>query len=98
LRSKAALRRRLARLRGGTFHMEMHCIPENRIREILSGQPVRIVDVKFTNSSAPSFNGKLEFLDREPDRGFVSKQYCLIKERSAAALHNQRPAEAGAGS
>jgi hypothetical protein len=61
------------------FHMAMHCIPENEVRGILSGQPVKIMDVKLTNSSSGGFNGNLKFLDQEPERGFVSKQYCVVK-------------------
>jgi SAM-dependent methyltransferase len=83
LRTKVALRRRVNRLLGRrsvyAFHMEMHCFPEKAIRKLLSGQPVRIVDVKLTNSSIGSFNGDLRFLEQEPAHGFVSKQYCLLK-------------------
>lgn len=83
LRNKVGFRRKLTRLQGrknlDAFHMEMHCISEKELRELLSRQPVRIVDVRLTNSSTGSFNGNLVFLEREPDRGFVSKQYCLVK-------------------
>src|SRR5262249_40516181 len=102
LRNRVGFRRKMTRLRGiktvDAFHMEMHCVSEDKIRELLSGWPVRIIDVKLTNSSMAGFNGNLEFLDREPDRGFISKQYCLIKEPFAAAPQNQQPAEAGGGS
>jgi SAM-dependent methyltransferase len=83
LRSFLALRRRLRRLligKGiGTLHMEMNCFPEHKIRELFSSQDVRIVDVKLTNSTEGSFNGDLQFLEREPEGGRVSKQYCVVK-------------------
>jgi SAM-dependent methyltransferase len=56
-----------------------NCFPEKKIRELLLGQNVRIVDVKFTNSTESSFNGNLQFLEREPEGVLVSKQYCVVK-------------------
>lgn len=86
LRNKIGFRRRITRLQRKrtveAFHMEMHCIPEVQIRQLLGREPVCIRDVRFTNSSTGSFNGNLEFLEREPEIGFVSKQYCVIKNRS----------------
>jgi ubiquinone/menaquinone biosynthesis C-methylase UbiE len=104
LRNKVGLRRRITRLRGqkslDAFHMEMHCITEKEIRELLSDEPVRIVEVKLTNSSIGNFNGNLEFLDREPELGFVSKQYCLVKtgSGSTATVEDQQAAKQRAGS
>jgi SAM-dependent methyltransferase len=90
LRNRVGFRHRLNRLRGrknlDAYLMAMHCIPERQIRRMLAGQPVRIVDVQLTNSSTGAFNGNLEFLDREPEQGFVSKQYCVMKEQLAAGL------------
>jgi SAM-dependent methyltransferase len=83
LRNRIGLRSKITRLRGrrtlDAFYMAMHCIPEKDIRGMLSGQPVNILDVRLTNSSSGSFNGDLKFLDQEPEKGFVSKQYCLVK-------------------
>jgi ubiquinone/menaquinone biosynthesis C-methylase UbiE len=59
--------------------VEMNCFPEKKIRELLLGQNVRIVDVKFTNSTERSFNGNIQFLEREPEGVLVSKQYCVVK-------------------
>jgi hypothetical protein len=39
-----------------------------------------IVDVRCTNSTEQSFNGKLEYLSDLPAYGYVSKQYCAVKE------------------
>lgn len=93
LRNKVGFRRRINRLRGrknlDAFHMAMHCVSEGEIRGLLAGQPVRIVDVRLTNSSTGSFNGNLQFLDREPEQGFVSKQYCLVKTGPSPAMAGQ---------
>lgn len=83
VRHKLGLRRRLARLLKtdrNEFRMDMHCIPEAAIRKLLSGHQVRIVDVQRTNSADPGFNGNLKYLDDDPERGFVSKQYCVRKD------------------
>lgn len=97
LRTKVALRRRLNRFLGRknvyAFHMAMHCFPEKDIRKLFAGQPVRVVDVKLTNSSTGSFNGDLRFLDQEPRQGFVSKQYCLVKTGSPSQAMKERGAE-----
>jgi SAM-dependent methyltransferase len=88
VRNKVGFRRRISRLLGrrsvNAFHMTMHCFPEKGIRALLSGQPVCLVDVSLTNSSTGGFNGDLRFLPREPEQGFVSKQYCLVKTRVPA--------------
>lgn len=76
---RARLNRLLGRKNLGTFHMGMHCIQEKEIRRLLSGSRAKIIDVQLTNSTDGSFNGDLKFLDKEPSRGFVSKQYCVIK-------------------
>jgi ubiquinone/menaquinone biosynthesis C-methylase UbiE len=80
------VRRRLKRLgrlvvgkRIETLRMDMTCFPEEKIRELFSDQGVRIVDVKLTNSAQGSFNGNLQFLEPELKRGWVSKQYCVVK-------------------
>jgi len=66
-----------------SFRMEMNCIPESEIRELFSGQGVRIVDVQLTNSTRGSFNGNIQFVEREPENGYVSKQYCVVKNGCA---------------
>jgi ubiquinone/menaquinone biosynthesis C-methylase UbiE len=86
MRNKIGLRRKVTRLRGlknaDAFRMAMHCLPETDIRKLVADQPVRIVDIRLTNSSTGGFNGNLRFLAQEPERGFVSKQYCLVKTGS----------------
>jgi ubiquinone/menaquinone biosynthesis C-methylase UbiE len=82
LRQKLSLRSRFERLlkkNQNTFQMEMHCIPENAVRKFLARQKVQVADVKLTNSADSSFNGDLQYLDQEPEHGYVSKQYCVVK-------------------
>jgi len=82
LRHKLRLRSRLARMfkrRSDVFLMDMHCIPESAVRKLLFSPEIRIADIQRTNSTDPSFNGNLQYLDHDPDRSYISKQYCLIK-------------------
>lgn len=83
IRNYIGVRRRMNRLLGRgvppALLMEMHCISEKKVRKLLSGQDVRIVDVKLTNSTSPDFNGNLQFLQQAPEHGLVSKQYCVVK-------------------
>jgi SAM-dependent methyltransferase len=83
LRLRIAVRRRWNELRNGTkAKILMHCMPEKRVRKILSDCHVMIRDVRITNSTDPAFNGNLQYLDQEPTEEaeeYVSKQYCVIK-------------------
>ncbi|MCU1219443.1 MAG: hypothetical protein JWN42_640, partial [Candidatus Angelobacter sp.] len=49
------------------------------IRNVIIQNGARVVDVQLTNSCDPSFSGDLRYLAREPQEGFVSKQYCVVK-------------------
>ena len=82
LRIKLALRSRLKSLIGGgkLFNMEMHCLEEAVIRRVVTACGARVVDVRLTNSTDPTFSGKLQYLKHEPDDGYVSKQYCVVKQ------------------
>jgi len=33
----------------------------------------------MTNTAAKNFNGQLRYLDEAPARGYVGKQYCVVK-------------------
>jgi SAM-dependent methyltransferase len=59
--------------------MEVHCLTEARVRAILASESCRIVDVRITNSLALDFNGDLQYLAVESRKGYVSKQYCVVK-------------------
>jgi hypothetical protein len=61
--------------------MEMHCIRESAVRQLVQASGARVVDVRLTNSAEPGFGGNLRYLTEEPQSGFVSKQYCVIKEK-----------------
>jgi SAM-dependent methyltransferase len=66
-----------ATLRIGSGDMQMHCLPERVIRQVLGS--AKVLDVQFTNTAAKDFNGKLVYLQRPPKSGYVSKQYCVTK-------------------
>jgi SAM-dependent methyltransferase len=79
LRTKLAIRSRLRRLLRKSYLMEMHCISEAAIRELVQSKGARVIDVCLTNSTDPSFSGDLQYLKTEPQAGYVSKQYCVVK-------------------
>jgi SAM-dependent methyltransferase len=84
LRIKLALRSRLERLVAGKGsrpqgQIVMHCLPERNLLQLLASKNVRVHDVQWTNSAESAFNGNLQYLGHEPERGFVSKQYCVVK-------------------
>jgi SAM-dependent methyltransferase len=82
LRLKLTLRSRMQRLIGGKAErhaMEMHCLKERTIRPLIKKTNAHVVDVRFTNSTDPSFNGDLQYLARKPLQGYISKQYCVVK-------------------
>jgi SAM-dependent methyltransferase len=64
-------------LRIGSGDMQMHCLPERVVRQVLGS--AKVLDVQFTNTAAKDFNGKLVYLQRPPESGYVSKQYCVTK-------------------
>lgn len=62
------------------FELEMNSIQENVVRNIMTQAGAKIIDIKLTNSTAPNFNGNLQYLEEEVAAdGFVSKQYCVTK-------------------
>jgi len=82
-RQKLGLRKRWNRMAPNgdrAFLMDLHSMPEADVRKILQTAGACIVDVRWTNSTEPSFNGKLEYRASPPVQGFVSKQYCAIKD------------------
>jgi ubiquinone/menaquinone biosynthesis C-methylase UbiE len=80
-RVKLALRARLRAFLGHrkTCSMEMHCIKESVIRKLINQNGAHVVDVRLTNSCDPSFSGNLQYQTQEPQAGYVSKQYCVVK-------------------
>jgi ubiquinone/menaquinone biosynthesis C-methylase UbiE len=57
--------------------MQMHCLPEPIVRQAL-GTAI-IADIRYTNTAAKDFNGKLVYLQRPPRSGYVGRQYCVTK-------------------
>jgi len=62
------------------FRFAIHCLSETDLREILAGTRCHIVDIQFTNSIEPDFNGNLRYLVSEPTNGYVSKQYVIVRD------------------
>jgi trans-aconitate methyltransferase len=80
LRVRLALRSRAQSFFGKKpYGMEMHCIQEADIRKLVQRSGARVVNVRLTNSAEPSFCGDLQYLKQEPQSGYVSKQYCVVK-------------------
>ena len=61
------------------YLMDLHCMAEADVSKVMESAGARIVDVRWTNSTQPSFNGKLEYLAEAPAKGYVSKQYCAVR-------------------
>lgn len=61
--------------------IDMNTMSEASVRRALRGQ-AELLDVLFTNSCDPAFNGKLILSAVEPVTGFVSKQYVVRKRAS----------------
>lgn len=87
-RNRLGFRRKWKRLVGrkdvDSFEMGMHPISEKEVRSLLRSTRLRIMDVQLTNSTDGSFDGDLRFLEREPSEGYVSKQYCAVKQVQAS--------------
>jgi ubiquinone/menaquinone biosynthesis C-methylase UbiE len=57
--------------------MQMHCLPERVVRQAL-GTAI-VADIRYTNTAAKDFNGKLVYLQQPPWSGYVGRQYCVTK-------------------
>ncbi len=81
LRVKLALRSRVEAMFGRkkSYVMEMHCIQEAEVRKLVQESGGHVVDVRLTNSADPAFCGNLQYISQEPESGYVSKQYCVVK-------------------
>jgi ubiquinone/menaquinone biosynthesis C-methylase UbiE len=78
LRQTARIRTRIKKALGGPGDMQMHCLSENSIRRALGS--AKIVDVQFVNTASKDFNGNLAYLPQAPTSGYISKQYCVVKQ------------------
>lgn len=91
-RQRLGLRRRLRRFTSngsGKFSMDLHCIRECAVRQLVKSAGATIVDVRLTNSAEPCFDGNLRYLEAGPAQGWISKQYCVIKDgASMGGEHN----------
>jgi hypothetical protein len=62
----------------GRGQMQMHCLREHAVRHALGS--AKVVDIRFTNTAAKDFNGKLTYLAQAQTSGYVGRQYCVAKE------------------
>lgn len=63
--------------KGYSGDMQMHCLPERVVRQALG--TAMIADIRYTNTAAKDFNGKLVYLQQPPRSGYVGRQYCVTK-------------------
>ncbi|ADV84645.1 class I SAM-dependent methyltransferase [Terriglobus saanensis] len=63
--------------KGSSGDMQMHCLPEQVVRQALG--TAMIADIRHTNTAAKDFNGKLVYLEQPPRSGYVGRQYCVRK-------------------
>lgn len=61
------------------FRIEMHCLGEGTVRDVVQSAGARVFDVRRTNSTNPDFDGRLRYLEEERPTGYCSKQYCVVK-------------------
>jgi ubiquinone/menaquinone biosynthesis C-methylase UbiE len=80
VRVRSRVRAMLGRVCG---EIEMHCLPESDVRQALGN--AKVIDVQWTNTAAKDFNGRLTYLHSAPKAGYVSKQYCVVKDEAGSA-------------
>lgn len=83
LRQKIGIRRNLRRFASGNngqCTIDLYWLGEAQVRRVLQAAGARVIDVRYTNSAEPAFNGHLQYLQHAPSHGWVSKQYCAIKD------------------
>jgi hypothetical protein len=61
-----------------TAPMAMHFFSETQVRKTL--EAVRLVKVSLTNACERNFNGCLAYSEQEPEQGYVSKSYVVVKD------------------
>ncbi len=61
------------------FAMDMRCVTERAVHNLLEPLPVTIVDSGWTNSAIDRFNGELEVTSSPGHAGHVSRLYAVSK-------------------
>ena len=93
LRQKIGIRRNLRRFSSGNngqCTIDLYWLGEAQVRRALQAAGARVIDVRYTNSAEPAFNGNLQYLQHAPSRGWVSKQYCAIKDPEPGGKETER--------
>jgi ubiquinone/menaquinone biosynthesis C-methylase UbiE len=81
LKSKVRFRERMALLGiGKGYHMEMHCIPEEKIKNEVEQQQAKVLHAVSTNHTDPAFNGDISFnFDSNTKFGYLSQLFIIRK-------------------
>jgi SAM-dependent methyltransferase len=58
---------------------EMNWTPERAVLRTIQQAGGRVVDMQYTNSAMPDFNGRLVYLDRPADNAISSRQYTVTR-------------------
>ncbi|HET9181308.1 MAG TPA: class I SAM-dependent methyltransferase [Candidatus Angelobacter sp.] len=84
LRQKIGIRRNLRRMvsrNNGHGSIDLYWLAEAQVRRVLHAAGARVIDVRYTNSADSAFDGNLQYLQHGPANGWVSKQYCAVKDQ-----------------
>ncbi len=63
------------------YVMRMYSLSENIVRQVIESMGGNIIDIRYTNSTDLDFNGNIMYFTYEPKQRYISKQYCIIKNR-----------------
>jgi SAM-dependent methyltransferase len=73
------------------LRMEMNCLPEADVEDIVGAHGASVVDIVHTNAAEPAFGGQVVFLDRAAARtragrgGYLSPLYTVRRPEAGAA-------------
>jgi SAM-dependent methyltransferase len=71
------------------LHMEMNCLPEAVVAEVVEAGGATVVDVVFTNAAEPGFAGQVRYFDRDGARvragrgGYLSPLYTVRRTEAS---------------
>lgn len=80
IKSRLKIKERLALVGiGDGYNMQMNPIPEQTIMEILKNNDGELINTYYTNHTDPSFNGEIEFVNKEKSQNFISALFMVKK-------------------
>ena len=68
--------------KGSSGDMQMHCLPEMVVRQAL-GTAI-IADIRYTNTAAKDFNGKLVYLQQPPRVGL--REPAILRHETGVSI------------